>query len=128
MQFAHQSTEHHSRNGGHITPPWYHDYPELVKKHGKDMAHKIINFWLSHIPELLSLAEAEGLLQNSQCRLVDTFDVYADPTLFDTALKNYNAYVQELAPPNDTSRIFCDKEQFEVWIFTPGQTSLDKRL
>ncbi|KAH8835755.1 FAD dependent oxidoreductase [Flagelloscypha sp. PMI_526] len=103
-----------ARNGGHITPPWYHDYTELVTKHGENQAHKIIKFWLSHIPELLSLAETEGLLHDSQCRLVDTFDVYADPTLFDTALKNYNAYMKELAPFNDTSRIFCAQEQFEA--------------
>ncbi|KAH8831580.1 FAD dependent oxidoreductase [Flagelloscypha sp. PMI_526] len=77
-----------ARNGGHITPSWYQDYQELVEIHGKDGAH-------------------------SQCRLVDTFDVYADPTLFDAALQNYNAYIKELAPFHNTSRIFSTKEQIE---------------
>ncbi|PBK89194.1 hypothetical protein ARMGADRAFT_1083740 [Armillaria gallica] len=41
-----------ARNGGHITPPLYHDYLDLKKKHGAEAAKQIIHLRLSHLDEL----------------------------------------------------------------------------
>ncbi|KAK0189235.1 FAD dependent oxidoreductase [Armillaria mellea] len=48
-----------ARNGGHITPPLYHDYLDLKKKHGAEAAKQIIQFRLSHLDELIGVAEEE---------------------------------------------------------------------
>ncbi|KAK0506551.1 FAD dependent oxidoreductase [Armillaria luteobubalina] len=71
-----------ARNRGHITPPLYHDYLDLKKKHGTEVAKQIIQFRLSHLDELISVAEEEGLIEESQCRKVDTYDVYFDKGLW----------------------------------------------
>ncbi|KAK0440839.1 FAD dependent oxidoreductase [Armillaria borealis] len=80
-----------ARNGGHITPPLYHDYLELKKKHGAEAAKQIIQFRLSHLDELISVAEEEGLTEESQCRKVDTYDVYFDKDVFEGAKEKLGA-------------------------------------
>ncbi|SJL05197.1 uncharacterized protein ARMOST_08563 [Armillaria ostoyae] len=64
-----------TRNGGHITPPLYHDYLDLKKKHG---------------------AEAASLTEESQCRKVDTYDVYFDKDVFEGAKEKLGRYLEEL--------------------------------
>ncbi|PBK61964.1 hypothetical protein ARMSODRAFT_1062406, partial [Armillaria solidipes] len=49
-----------ARNGGHITPTRYHNYHDLKKKHGPEAAKQIIQFRLSHLDKLLSVAEEEA--------------------------------------------------------------------
>ncbi|SJL14319.1 uncharacterized protein ARMOST_17775 [Armillaria ostoyae] len=63
-----------ARNGGHIASPLYHDYLDLKKKHGAEAAKQIIQFRLSHLDELISVAEEEGMTEESQCRKVDTYE------------------------------------------------------
>ncbi|KAK0245304.1 FAD dependent oxidoreductase-domain-containing protein [Armillaria nabsnona] len=85
-----------ARNGGHITPPLYHDYLDLKKKHGAEAAKQIIQFRLSHLDELISVAEEEGLTEESQCRKVDTYDVYFDKAVFEGAKEKLGRYLEEL--------------------------------
>jgi len=40
------------RNGGHISPPLYHDYLSLKRDHGQAVAQKMIKFRLAHLQEL----------------------------------------------------------------------------
>ncbi|KAF7370571.1 FAD-dependent protein [Mycena sanguinolenta] len=60
------------RNGGHITPPLFHDYLRIKEEVGVDMAKAIIRFRLAHLAELLRVAEEDEILEDSQCREVDT--------------------------------------------------------
>lgn len=75
------------RNGGHIKPPLHHDYLSLKKKYGKEQAMMLIRFRLQHISELLSVAAEEDAIKESQCREVESLDVYFDRHLFDQAKK-----------------------------------------
>ncbi len=90
-----------ARNGGHITPPLYHDYFDLKKKHGAEAAKQIIQFRLSHLDELISVAEEEGLTEESQCRKVDTYDVYFDKDVFEGAREKLERYLEELPSEKD---------------------------
>ncbi len=58
-------------NGRHITPPLYNEYLDLKKKHGTEAAKQIIHLRLSHLDELISVAEEEGLAEESQCRVFE---------------------------------------------------------
>ncbi|KAJ3864158.1 FAD dependent oxidoreductase [Lentinula novae-zelandiae] len=105
-----------ARNGGHITPAWYHQYPELVKTYGKETAHEMIKFQVSHVHKLLSVAEEDGLLEDSQCRLTDSFDAYVDRTRFEIARENYTEYrkEEELSSLHQVTRLYEDKEQLQA--------------
>ncbi|KAK7000892.1 FAD dependent oxidoreductase-domain-containing protein [Favolaschia claudopus] len=62
------------RNGGHITPVLYHDYPVVRKRLGPEMAKRVIEFRLAHLSALIQVCEEEDILEDSQCREVETFD------------------------------------------------------
>ncbi|PBK60005.1 hypothetical protein ARMSODRAFT_966397 [Armillaria solidipes] len=59
------------RNGGHITPPLYHDYLDL-KKNTAQRSRSISSSSGSRTwpDELISIAEEEGLTEESQYRKV----------------------------------------------------------
>lgn len=95
------------RNGGHITPPLYHAYAALKSQFGARTAQEIIQFRLSHLPELLKVAREEGLGSDSdsQCREVDTYDVFWDTGLFEDMQCRLKEYLSEIP-----------SEQRELWI------------
>ncbi|KAI0075921.1 FAD dependent oxidoreductase [Panus rudis PR-1116 ss-1] len=64
------------RNGGHINPPLYHDYKELKERHGEAIAKLMIKFRLAHYDEMLIIAKNEDILEHSQCRPTEQFDVH----------------------------------------------------
>lgn len=88
-----------SRNGGHITPPLYHDYSSLKKEFGATVAQRIIRFRLAHLQEFLRVAEEEGLLIDSQARRVQTFDVFFDRETFLQAKAKLEEYSRDM--PNE---------------------------
>ncbi|KAF4605698.1 hypothetical protein EYR40_004487 [Pleurotus pulmonarius] len=88
-----------ARNGGHITPPLYHDYSSLKKEFGATVAKRIIRFRLAHLDEFLRVAEEEGLLIDSQARKVQTFDVFFDRETFLQAKAKLDEYSRDL--PNE---------------------------
>ncbi|KAJ3501174.1 hypothetical protein NMY22_g19016 [Coprinellus aureogranulatus] len=102
------------RNGGHITPVLYQDYVALKKEHGKDMAQKIVRFRLSHLEELLQVAEEEGLLDDSQCRRVEAFDVFHDKDLFSEAKAWFREYKEDLPEESRHYKIYETPEEIEV--------------
>lgn len=81
-----------SRNGGHINPPLYHDYTELKDEHGEEMAKRMIQFRLAHFKELYSIAVSEDILEYSQCRRTETFDVHTTSQTFDEAKEGLAAW------------------------------------
>ncbi|KAG9223281.1 hypothetical protein CCMSSC00406_0000030 [Pleurotus cornucopiae] len=88
-----------ARNGGHITPPLYHDYSSLKKEFGAAIAQRIIRFRLAHLQEFLRVAEEEGLLIDSQARRVQTFDVFFDRETFLQAKAKLEEYSRDM--PNE---------------------------
>ncbi|KAJ7596303.1 FAD dependent oxidoreductase [Mycena floridula] len=89
-----------ARNGGHITPLLYHDYAELKKVNGIDQARSIIRFRLAHLAELLRVAKEEGLLEDSQAREVQTFDVFFAKEMLELSKKKLAAYLVDI--PEET--------------------------
>ncbi|KAK0245316.1 hypothetical protein EDD85DRAFT_731024, partial [Armillaria nabsnona] len=59
-------------------------------------AKQIIQFRLSHLDELISVAEEEGLTEEGQCRKVDTYGVYFDKDVFEEAKEKLGRYLEEL--------------------------------
>ncbi|KAF8216541.1 FAD dependent oxidoreductase [Mycena galopus ATCC 62051] len=85
-----------ARNGGHITPPLFHDYFALKKELGAEMAKSIIGFRLAHLAELMKVSKEDGIVADSQCREVETFDVFFEQKTFDYAVQNLNKYLDEM--------------------------------
>uniref|UniRef100_D8Q9G8 FAD dependent oxidoreductase domain-containing protein n=1 Tax=Schizophyllum commune (strain H4-8 / FGSC 9210) TaxID=578458 RepID=D8Q9G8_SCHCM len=85
-----------ARNGGHITPALYHDYTALKKELGAEAAEHIMRFRLAHLDEFLKVADEEGLLDGSQCREVQTYDVFFNDSLFHEAKALLRKYLSEL--------------------------------
>ncbi|KAJ7159009.1 FAD dependent oxidoreductase [Mycena crocata] len=108
-----------ARNGGHITPAWYHRYGELLETYGKETTEKLIRLQLSHVQELLSVAEEENIVEESQCRMADSFDVYTDPRGFELARKDYLEYMKDLASLTPVTRMYDQKDQFEALQLNP---------
>jgi hypothetical protein len=82
----------------------YTEYFQLKKTYGAAMAREILRFRLSHISVLLTLAEDEGLLAESQARLVDDFDAFLHPEMFAKAKKELHSYLKEV--PKDLAEGF----------------------
>lgn len=84
------------RNGGHITPPLYHDYIALKAKHGVDVARSLIQFRLAHLSAILTAASEEVLLEGTGCRKVETLDVYFDSTQWQEAKDKVRVYKKDM--------------------------------
>ncbi|KAG6874130.1 hypothetical protein C0995_005546 [Termitomyces sp. Mi166 len=93
------------RNGGHITPVLYDQYPELKDAFGAETAAQIIRFRLGHLEALLEAAREEGLLEDSQCRRVDTFDVFLSKEQFGESKRKLEMYLKELPEVSKEYRI-----------------------
>ena len=93
------------RNGGHITPDLYHDYGDLKEAYGTESAQAIIRFRLSHLDELIQVSKDEELLEDGQCRKVETFDVFFDQESFQTASRNLAIYLDEMPDQRTLWRI-----------------------
>ncbi|KAJ6610226.1 FAD dependent oxidoreductase [Mycena sp. CBHHK59/15] len=94
-----------ARNGGHITPPLYHDHPALKERHGLPMAKSMIRFRLAHLAELIRVANEENILADSQCREVETFDVFFDQETFAVAAKNLDVYLNDFPEQREMWRV-----------------------
>ncbi|KAJ7890489.1 FAD dependent oxidoreductase [Mycena olivaceomarginata] len=98
------------RNGGHITPLVFHDYLALKKEHGAEMAKSIIEFRLAHLAELIQVGKEEEILVDSQCREVETFDVFFEQETFDSAVQNLNICLDEMPEQRGKWRIVDAEE------------------
>ena len=92
----------------------YQDYVGLKAEHGKEMAQKIIRFRLSHLQQLLDVAEEEGLLGDSQARKVEAFDVFHDKKLFSQAKEWLREYREDLPEESANYKIYETPEELEV--------------
>ncbi|KAK7041797.1 hypothetical protein VNI00_009086 [Paramarasmius palmivorus] len=102
-----------ARNGGHITPILYAEYGELKKKFGKEMAQKIIRFRLAHLDELIQVAREENLLEDSQARVVQTFDVFFDKTFFEDSKECLKVYLDDFPEEKNKWDVLEDAQAIE---------------
>ena len=96
----------------------YHDYIALKRHHGKEMAKKIIRFRLAHLENLLSVAEEEDLMGDSQCRKVEALDVFTDKTLYRQAKKWLHEYKTDLPEESAHYKIYEKPEEIAVRKFS----------
>ena len=94
-----------TRNGGHINPPLYHDYAELREKHGEEMAKRLIRFRLEHFKELHSIAVSKDILEYSQCRKTETFDVHTTSQTFKEAKQGLAAWKAAMPVESSSFRV-----------------------
>ena len=78
------------------------------------MAKKIIRFRLSHLEQLLAVAKEEDLLDDSQCRQVEAFDVFHDAGLFRKALSWLREYQTDLPEEGLHFKVYESPEEFKV--------------
>jgi hypothetical protein len=102
------------RNGGHVSPVLYHDYPTLKKEHGAEMAKSIIRFRLAHIAELIHVSKEENILADSQCREVETYDVFFDKETYDLAIEKLGVYLNEMPEQEKMWRVVSAEECVKV--------------
>lgn len=84
------------RNGGHIFPTTYHDYEDLKKRVGEDMAKKLMRFRIAHLNEISAVAADEGITEYTQCRDVEGVDVYFDEPTFREARRKMEVYQRDM--------------------------------
>lgn len=97
------------RNGGHASPLIYNEYFALKKTHGSAVAIQILQFRLAHITSLIALAKEEGLLDDSQARIVDNYDAFLHPDFFAKAKEELEAFTKEV--PKDIADQFGVTEE-----------------
>ncbi|KAH7884298.1 FAD dependent oxidoreductase [Phlebopus sp. FC_14] len=98
------------RNGGHISPPLYHDYATLARDHGSPSAQKMIRFRLAHLHELRRVAEEESILEESQWREVEAVDAFYNRELFEKAKEKVLRYQRDLPFEASHHRV-CESEE-----------------
>lgn len=104
------------RNGGHIKPPLHHEYLALKKKFGTEQAAKIIRFRQMHIQEMLLAADEEDILDECQCREVDSLDVYFTPETFNEAKQQLQAWKHDMPEESEYYSAIEGKDAIEVAI------------
>ncbi|KAH7910011.1 FAD dependent oxidoreductase-domain-containing protein [Hygrophoropsis aurantiaca] len=107
------------RNGGHINPPLYHDYTALKRQFGAETAKAIMRFRLSHLGEMRRVAAEEQLVEASQCREVESVDVYYDQGVFDKAKRKLEAYRRDMPVESAPYRVYEAAEAREKFHLSP---------
>ncbi|KAG1720741.1 hypothetical protein EDB19DRAFT_1775556 [Suillus lakei] len=103
------------RNGGHISPPLYHDYTSLKRDHGQPVAQKMMKLRLAHLEELRSVAEQEGILAESQWREVESVDVFYNSDMFEKAKTKVQTYKADLPFDAKHHEVYEAKEAIEKY-------------
>ncbi|KAK7065001.1 hypothetical protein R3P38DRAFT_2827471 [Favolaschia claudopus] len=102
------------RNGGHISPNTYQDYAELAATYGSQAAQQIIRYRLAHLPQLMKVAEEEGLLEVSQARVVEQLDAYLQEGTYRKAGKLFGGYVDAIPEERKNYKTYEGEEAVKV--------------
>lgn len=107
------------RNGGHIFPATYHDYEDLKKRVGEDMAKKMMRFRKAHLDEILAIAAEEGITKYTQCRAVEGVDVYFDKPTFKEAQRKLRVYQRDMGEHADSYACYEGLDAQEKFHLSP---------
>ncbi|KAJ5812033.1 hypothetical protein N7474_008334 [Penicillium riverlandense] len=83
------------RNGGHILET-ADEYAELADVFGEDVARKTLRFRLSHLKEMLRVADEFGLTEEAQARKVQFLSVFFEDDSFKEALDRLQKFREGL--------------------------------
>ncbi|KAF9562908.1 FAD dependent oxidoreductase [Agrocybe pediades] len=92
------------RNGGHASPIIYNEYAVLKKEYGAATAIQILRFRIAHITGLITAARDANILDESQARIVDDFDAFLHPQLFEKYKRLLDVFLKEA--PEDVAETF----------------------
>ncbi|PPQ66146.1 hypothetical protein CVT26_010869 [Gymnopilus dilepis] len=92
------------RNGGHASPIIYNEYEDLKNEFGVSIAQQILRYRIAHINALIEVAREENVLSESQARLVEDYDAFLHPELFEQAKAQLDVYLKEV--PEDMKEYF----------------------
>ncbi|KAK7468364.1 hypothetical protein VKT23_002880 [Stygiomarasmius scandens] len=99
-----------ARNGGHVRPVSYPEYPAWKKKYGVEEARGVVRFRRSHVEEMLRVAEEEDLLGDSQARRVQTYDVFYEKALFEDMKGRLEVYLEDISEEKGEWAVLEDRE------------------
>ena len=109
------------RNGGHINPELA--YSRLKAKYGEASAKLITRFRLAHIDELRRVAEKEEVLEASQCREVETLDVFLDQGAFEEAVAGLEEWKADMKLESAGFETFDGEQARQVSAIYRGPSS-----
>ena len=85
-----------------------------------------MRFRLSHFPDIFAAATEENLLEDSQCRQVQAFDVYHDSALFQSAKTDLATYRGDL--PIESRNYKCYEGADDIKVsYVPIKYQFSKR-
>jgi hypothetical protein len=90
------------------------------------MAQKTIRFRLSHLKELLVVAQEEGILMESQCREAEYLTVYYDERKWALARKKLAVWKADMPEESKGFKAVERKEAVEVCILVSDLRSLPR--
>ena len=108
---------HHLRNGGHISPPLFHDYVRLKSEFGVESAKCIIRFRLAHLSALREAVEDIDALDHSQIRDVEKLDVYFNQNEFKEEAEALEIWRNDMPEEAADSRVVEGREAAKVTIY-----------
>ena len=113
------------RNGGHISPPLFHDYVRLKSEFGVDSAKRIIHFRLAHLSALREAVKDIDALDHSQIRDVEMLDVYFNQDKFKEEVKALDIWRNDMPEEAADTRVVEGREAAKVTIrpSSPGLLS-----
>ena len=82
----------------------------MKKKLGVEQAKKLINFRLMHLQEMKTVAAAEEIIKQCQCREVESLDVYFDPVVYDAAKESLLAWKADM-PEEARDYYYFDRDE-----------------
>ncbi|KAI0286596.1 FAD dependent oxidoreductase [Russula aff. rugulosa BPL654] len=103
------------RNGGHLTPPLFHDYVQLKSDYGIESAKRIIRFRRAHLSALREAVEEIGALDHSQIRDVETLDVYFDRDTFEKEAQALEVWRKDMPEEAADSRVIEGSEAAKMF-------------
>lgn len=101
------------RNGGHVNEVGFAEYHDLKARYGRDAAMKITRFRLAHVKEMMNVARAEGLEEESQMRFVETFNVAFGAQVWEEGKALLEEFKRDLGPEVDAWRVIERREEME---------------
>ncbi|THV01231.1 FAD dependent oxidoreductase [Dendrothele bispora CBS 962.96] len=99
------------RNGGHVRPDSYPEYAVWKKKFGLEEARALVRFRRSHVEEMVRVAEEEGLVEDSQARRVQTYDVFYEKVFLDDMKSRLEVYLEDIPEEKDQWTVYLEDRE-----------------
>ena len=112
------------RNGGHVSPPLFHDYLQLKSEFGVESAKRIIRFRRAHHSALREAIEEIGALDHSQIRDVEHLDVHFEHDTFEEQVIGLEAWRKDMPEESEGCRIIEGNEAAKVTLLAASFSAM----